>query len=107
MERANKPIIFDPAASAELDSIYKYTAETWGEDQASRYLTGLQVKLNDLSMGGFLSRTFSTNADNVVNFIRYEKHYVFFQERIGAFYVLALMHERVDISGRLNELLGD
>lgn len=32
-----KPLAFSPAAEADIDGIWDYSAETWGPDQADRY----------------------------------------------------------------------
>ena len=39
-------LIFAPAAQADIDSIYDYTAERWGPDQAERYV----MQIRDLCL---------------------------------------------------------
>ena len=38
-----------PKAIADLDSIWHYTVEAWGEDQAERYLQMLNTSFNAIA----------------------------------------------------------
>lgn len=37
-----KPLLFSPAAQADLDAIWDYTCEQWGAEQAEQYLREVQ-----------------------------------------------------------------
>jgi len=34
--------LLSPAAQADLEQIWEYTARNWGEDQAARYILGIR-----------------------------------------------------------------
>jgi len=44
-------VTFSPAAAADLDSIWDYTVEEWGVDQADRYTDDIQNTCNSLARG--------------------------------------------------------
>ena len=45
-------LIFAPAAQADIDSIYDYTAERWGPDQAERYVMQIRDLCLELALEG-------------------------------------------------------
>ena len=50
-------VTFSPAAIADIDGIWDYTAETWGVDQADRYTDDIRDACNDLAAGKKQGRT--------------------------------------------------
>lgn len=46
-----KTLRFAPAAYADIDKIWDYTAEVWSLDQADRYTDDLQVACESIALG--------------------------------------------------------
>lgn len=98
-----QPKIF-PSAASRLNEIWQYTVETWDEEQAEAYLSGLISAVENASLNR-RSWKVVRHADLVgVWFIRYEHHFIFF--RIlpsGCLGVISILHESMDIPRRLKE----
>lgn len=45
-------VTFSPAAIADIDGIWDYTAETWGVDQAEHYTDDIRDTCDALAEGG-------------------------------------------------------
>lgn len=45
-------VTFSPAAIADIDGIWDYTAEMWVVDQAEHYIEGIRGTCNALAAGG-------------------------------------------------------
>jgi toxin ParE1/3/4 len=43
--------LLSPAAQADLGQIWDYSAQTWGEDQADRYVLGIRDACQALANG--------------------------------------------------------
>lgn len=41
-----------PSAKADIRSIWLYTVETWGEEQAGRYIQALDAKFDEIAAVG-------------------------------------------------------
>ena len=100
---------FYSAADSAQDSIWRYTAGTWGETQAEKYVKGLHAHLeetaNDRNRWRQLPQELSvpTDLDTAVYFSRYEHHYIFFRELSnGILGIMSILHGRMDLPVRLN-----
>lgn len=101
---------FFPRADAAQDKIWRDTVETWGEQQAVIYITGLHGHLQRLCDNRLIWRKLPQRLvvpDDVnrdAYFSRYERHYVFFRElNNGDLGVMSILHERMDLPVRLME----
>jgi plasmid stabilization system protein ParE len=101
------PARFDltPSAKADIRSIWLYTVETWGEEQADRYIEALDARFVEIAAGKAFSRTFSDTYPQV-RVTRCEHHYIFHlsQQRKRP-RIIAILHERMDLLTRLQERL--
>ena len=92
------------AAEERLLEIWDYTAETWGEEQADKYVRGLVETIEKKRGEPHCWRTVPDEELVGVFFIRYEHHFIFFrelsQEKLG---VISILHESMDIPARLRE----
>lgn len=43
--------VYSPAAIADIDSIWDYTAENWGVEQADRYADDIRDACDELAVG--------------------------------------------------------
>lgn len=102
-------LFFLPADEAQ-DDIWQYTFDTWGKDQAIKYIRQLHDHL------GMLARkekywfplpqkiVVPSDLDIEAFFSRYEHHYIFFRkltdDNIG---IMSILHESADIPVNLIE----
>ena len=86
----------DPAQS-DLDEIFAYTVETWGETRANAYLARIGEAIRraaDNPKHGPL-KAISNLAFRVV---KAERHLVFYREESTGILVIRILHERRDVS---------
>lgn len=91
---------FTPAAAADLDAIWTYTLEQWGEAQAIRYIRDIQVACSGLAEGRLSGRS----AENIRP--GYFKavcgtHLIFYRFTVEALIVIRILHQRMDIDRHL------
>lgn len=85
-----------PAAKGQLKSIWRYTFETWGEDNADAYLTEIEAKLNMLAGNPSLGRS---RPDVKIDYhsIKVNRHIVFYLFDEQHVDVIGVLHERMDV----------
>ena len=90
-----------PKARADLDAIWDYTAERWGEDQADAYVRGIAKVFADLADGSLPGR----RADNIRSGYRKQaagSHVVFYRQDAGRnLLVVRVLHRRMDVERHL------
>ena len=91
------------AAEGDLRGIWQYTHETWGADQADRYLGRIEACFEAIAEGRVRPRS-DDALPGGVRVHRCEHHYVFWiaGERPT---VVAILHERMDLVSRLKDRL--
>ncbi|MCH7855029.1 MAG: type II toxin-antitoxin system RelE/ParE family toxin [Proteobacteria bacterium] len=93
-------------AQQDLRQVTSYTLTKWGEDAVHKYTSGLQDTFEAIGSGTVKKRTFSKTFPELL-VTKYRFHYVFYLveglEKPG---IIGVIHERRDITGRLNERLG-
>ena len=89
-----------PAALRDLEGIWRYTAQQWGDSQAARYL--------DLLNDAFLAIAQSPRSAPGCEHIRagyrrqlVEHHAVYFRLEAGTVIVVRVLHERMDAQRHL------
>ena len=92
-----------PAAERDLLEIARYTIETWGNEQATRYEAALEAHFQALGRGEvWTSAPLAHRPELIAS--RCEHHYVFAMRRDGTGpLVLAVLHESMDLMKRLQE----
>ena len=92
-------VTFSPAAIADIDGIWDYTAETWGADQADRYTDDIRDACNDLAVGKKQGRT----ADVRDGYLKYSvgKHFVFFVRTGDGIAVIRVLHQQINTDRHL------
>lgn len=94
-------LVFAPAARADLDAIWTYTAERWGDPQAERYLLAIRDACQGLAAGTRHSRA----ADEIRAGYRKAPvgaHILFFRRtEAGACLIVRILHQRMDPTSRL------
>ena len=89
-----------PKARSDLGSIWDYTVEAWGEEQAERYLRALNQAFETLAERPRLGRLY----DEVREGLRVYpsgRHLIFFFVTEGGIDVARVLHERMDVPSRL------
>ena len=91
-------------ASHRLDEIYSYGCETWGEDQAERYLRGLFERFEAIAARRFPWRAIPAEFGVGGYVCRYEKHYIYWKllgdDTVG---IVTILHERMHQIDRFRE----
>ncbi|ABD52941.1 type II toxin-antitoxin system RelE/ParE family toxin [Jannaschia sp. CCS1] len=91
-----KELVIAPRADADLIGIYDYTSDTWGLDQADKYLDELHGRISGLVTGATVSRS----AEEVGPGLRRAlagQHVVFFREDAETVKVVRVLHQRMDL----------
>ncbi|MEN0006091.1 MAG: type II toxin-antitoxin system RelE/ParE family toxin [Bacteroidota bacterium] len=90
------PFQLSPSAVEDLNSIIDYTIERFGEKQAEKYIALLNECAARLAMSNLVRIMPNTTPE--VKFVKCQHHYVFgFQKEEQAFYILAILHEKMDL----------
>ena len=96
-------------ADEALDQIWLYTCETWGENQAEKYLTGLYNHIeklaDDRNLWLTLPREIVVAPDLEIDVYcsKFKYHYIFFRELSdGTLGVLIILHEKMNMPVKLN-----
>ncbi len=92
------------AASLRLDEIYRYTRERWGDEQASRYITGLFEAFEGIETHQTMSKPVPA-AFNVNGYLfRYQRHVIYWRRLpsndVG---IVTILHERMHQIDRFRE----
>ncbi len=90
-------------ADADLDQIWRYTAEKWSPEQAFRYLDLIDSIIVKVAERPSLLRTAPDLGDGV-SYIQAGSHRVFVRDEAGGDLVLlAVLHQRMDARARLSD----
>ena len=92
-------LTFSPAASADIGAIWDYTAETWGPDQADRYIDTIRDTCLALAKGELAGRKVEVRA----GYLKYPvgRHLVFFRQSAAGTQVIRVLHEMMDTDRHL------
>jgi toxin ParE1/3/4 len=89
----------------QIEDIWLYTAETWGEEQADTYVNGLFDLLENLHTKKHLWRAVPHEALQGALYAPYREHFVFFRQLPSfALGIIAVLHQQQDLPNRLKEL---
>src|SRR6056297_1525880 len=87
------------AAEEDLRDIWRYTLETWGPEQADRYLDRLADCLDEIGRRRAPPRSLPQLPDEV-SLQRCQRHYIFWLA-IDRPIIIAVLHEKMDVVQRL------
>ena len=91
------------AAEGDLRAIWTYTYQTWGAEQADRYLDLIEACCAAIASDSTRSRQFEQLPDDV-RIHRCEHHFIVWLGRARPI-VIAVLHERMDCIRRLKDRL--
>lgn len=89
-------VLYSKLARGDLDGIYEYTLNSWGEDQADRYTTGLVDLLIRVANGELDSRLLASKKGR--RFVMFKwpgshySHRIIFQDLPESIIVLRILH---------------
>ena len=102
------PVRLSPAAEARLDEIFAYTWETWGEDQADRYVRGLFETFAAIARREIVWRRIPAEFGKDAWYARHERHVIYWKLLPdGAVGVVTILHERMHQLDRFREDAGE
>lgn len=94
-----KAIAFSPAAAADIDEIWDYSADRWGADQADSYTDAIRDACHALAEGTKHGRP----AEVLPGFQKYlcGSHVVYFLDYADHLDVIRVLHQRQDVERHL------
>lgn len=100
-------VLIQEAASFRLDEIFRYTRETWGNDQAETYINGLFQAFEQIETERFKSRPVPAEFGVEGYVFRYESHFIYWRRLsnrdIG---IVTILHQRMHQMDRFREAFG-
>lgn len=89
-----KAIAFTPAAEADMDEIWDYSADRWGPDQADSYTDAIRDACMALARGSKHGRP----AEVLQGFKKYlcGSHVIYFLDHADHLAVIRILHQRQD-----------
>jgi toxin ParE1/3/4 len=91
-------------AGHRLDEIYVYTRDTWGDDQAVRYIRGLFECFDDIASRKTAWRAIPAEFGVDGFFSRFEHHYIYWRLLPdGTVGIVTILHERMHQHDRFRE----
>ena len=88
-----------PAAAADLDAIWDYTAEHWSADQADRYTDDIRDACHALAAGRKTGRATDVRPGYLTYTLR--AHIIYFRDRDNGIEVIRILHQRMDADRHL------
>ena len=99
-----KSYFIEASANAAIDDLYAYTFESWGEEQADKYLSGLFARFEAIVSKEVFWRPVPPEFEVEAWVSRYEHHYIYWKQledgRVG---IMVVLHERMNQVDRLGE----
>lgn len=99
---ADKRLLFSPAAEADLEAIWLYTAEHWSAEQADRYVLQIHGCGLELAAGRRKGRSLASIRPGYFK-ANVGSHLVVYRIVGDAVDVVRILHRRMDIEARLDE----
>ncbi|MBL4576086.1 MAG: type II toxin-antitoxin system RelE/ParE family toxin [Opitutaceae bacterium] len=87
-----------PEAELDLEAIWQYTAKTWGDNQAIKYIDDIEVVFYLLVVNPFLCRE-RIELQPPVRIHHFQSHLIVYKQLGGGIGIIRILHESVDIEG--------
>jgi toxin ParE1/3/4 len=93
--------LLSPAAVADLEQIWEYTARNWGEDQAARYTIGIRDACRALAEGHRQGRPIDDIRPGYRK-LTVRSHVLFYRVTdAGLIEVIRILHQHMDVAAHL------
>jgi len=97
--------LLGPYADNQLDEIYEYTAATWGEEQADRYINTLFEYFSDVASKNVTWRGVPAEFGVTGHFGKCEHHFIYWKVlKSGDVGIVAILHERTHQIERIQDI---
>lgn len=90
------------SAENDLSGIWDYTVRTWGETQAESYLNQLESRFLDLAADPSQGRP-RPDVDGEYLCYHEGRHLIFYLPQEGGIAIARVLHERMDVAGRIED----
>lgn len=94
-----KAIAFSPAAEADIDDIWDYSADNWGPDQADRYTDEIRDACHALASGGKHGRVVNVRSGYLKTLTG--SHVIYFRDQGDRLEIVRILHSRQDAQRNL------
>lgn len=91
-----KALTLSPAAAADLEHIWQYSAATWGLDQADRYIEDIRNACLHLASGASRGRMVDVRTGYLKQTVG--SHMIYFRDEGERIDVIRILHQRQDVS---------
>lgn len=91
-----KRLLLLPAAESDLDGIFDYTTDTWGPEQAVRYLTDIRDHIRSLCSGEKPGKPYPRIARVRQSYVG--RHTVYFLTDADTLTIIRILHQSMDPS---------
>lgn len=96
--------IISEKALEDINSIWIYTAENWSVEQADRYYNLIFDEIEFITQNFMMAKDFGSIRKSY-RYSKVKSHLVFFKKnKLNEIEVIRVLHEKMDIESRLNEL---
>jgi toxin ParE1/3/4 len=102
MSRRNYSLALASEAEDDLEDIFSYTLQTWGEQQLADYAGVIERALEAIASNPFLGHSRADLTPGYRCFIA-GRHLIIYRIEEETIYVLRVLHERMDIRRHLSE----
>lgn len=94
-----KALAFSPAAQADIDAIWDYSADNWGPDQADRYTDEIRDACNALAAGRKRGRPVDVRPGYLK--LTTGSHMVYFRDNGDRLEIMRVLHNKQDVERHL------
>ena len=98
---ASARLVLSRAAEGDLDSIFDYTVETFGPDQAVRYTTAIRDSALLCAEFPGLGRTYATRSGRQLQRYNAGRHVLFFVAGQDEVLIVRILHSNMDFDRHL------
>ena len=93
-----KALRLTPAAYADIDRIWDYTADLWGIEQAESYTDDLQVACESIANGNKIGRPSTRRS---INKLRCGAHFIYYRIAADQVEIIRILHGKHDVERHL------
>lgn len=97
---AKNRYLISPKAQWDLESIWRYTYETWSREQANAYYNQIIEAIELLAEERLSGREVATVRRGYLA-LAVQSHFVLFKKRSGRLIVVRILHQRMNIAAHL------
>jgi len=94
-----KVLAFSPAAEADIEGIWDYSADNWGPDQADRYTDEIRDACRALASGGKRGKVVDVRSGYLK--LSTGSHMIYFRDHGDRLEIMRVLHGRQDVQRHL------